>query len=156
MRDKRFLNRVMALSFFLWATCLAFSQTTELFISEYVEGSSNNKAIEIYNGTGANIDLSAGSYSLAFYANGSSTATTTINLTGTAIDGDVYVIRHSSAALQTLIDEGDQTDGSGWYNGDDAVALLKSGVTIDVIGQIGTDPGSEWGSGVTGTRDNTL
>jgi predicted extracellular nuclease len=156
MRDKRFLSRVLSLSFFLWGTCLAFSQTTELFISEYVEGSGNNKAIELYNGTGSNIDLSAGSYSLAFYANGSSSATTTINLTGTAIDGDVYVVRHSSAALQTLIDEGDQTDGSGWYNGDDAVALLKAGVTIDVIGQIGTDPGSEWGSGVTGTKDNTL
>ena len=26
---------------------------TELFISEYIEGTSNNKAIEIFNGTGA-------------------------------------------------------------------------------------------------------
>ena len=26
---------------------------TELFFSEYIEGSSNNKALEIYNGTGA-------------------------------------------------------------------------------------------------------
>ncbi len=31
---------------------------TDLIISEYVEGSSNNKFIEIYNGTGASIDLS--------------------------------------------------------------------------------------------------
>ena len=33
--------------------------TSELFISEYIEGSSYNKAIEIYNGTGADVDLSA-------------------------------------------------------------------------------------------------
>ena len=31
---------------------------SELFISEYAEGWSNNKAIEIYNPTGADIDLS--------------------------------------------------------------------------------------------------
>ena len=35
---------------------------TELFISEYVEGTSNNKAIEIYNPTGAAVDLAAGDY----------------------------------------------------------------------------------------------
>ena len=28
-----------------------------LYFSEYIEGSSNNKAIEIYNGTGAAVDL---------------------------------------------------------------------------------------------------
>lgn len=32
----------------------------ELFFSEYVEGSSNNKALEIYNGTGAAVDLLGG------------------------------------------------------------------------------------------------
>ena len=30
---------------------------TELFISEYVEGSHNNKALEIYNPTDTDIDL---------------------------------------------------------------------------------------------------
>jgi hypothetical protein len=34
------------------------SNATDLFISEYIEGSSNNKAIEIYNGTGSSVDLS--------------------------------------------------------------------------------------------------
>ena len=37
---------------------------TDLFISEYIEGSSNNKALEIFNGTGATIDLAAGGYKL--------------------------------------------------------------------------------------------
>ena len=36
------------------------------------------------------------------------------------------------------------------------VALKKEGLIIDVIGQIGTDPGTEWGSGLTSTADNTL
>ncbi len=35
---------------------------------------------------------------------------------------------------------------SGWFNGDDAVVLRKGTTVIDVIGQIGFDPGSEWGS----------
>ena len=47
---------------------LAFSQTTDLFLSEYAEGSSNNKYIEIYNGTGADVDLSG--YSLSSCSNG--------------------------------------------------------------------------------------
>lgn len=38
--------------------------TSDLFISEYIEGTSNNKAIEIYNGTGAPVDLATGNYVL--------------------------------------------------------------------------------------------
>src|SRR5436190_14740875 len=54
---------------------------SDLFISEYVEGTSNDKAIEIYNGTGSNITFSSGPYTLEVYANGSATATSTITLT---------------------------------------------------------------------------
>ncbi|MGH3040277.1 MAG: hypothetical protein ACRDNG_00790, partial [Gaiellaceae bacterium] len=35
---------------------------TELFFSEYIEGTSNNKALEIYNGTGAPYVLAAIGY----------------------------------------------------------------------------------------------
>ncbi len=45
---------------------------------------------------------------------------------------------------------------SGWFNGNDAVVLRKGTTVIDVIGQIGFDPGTEWGSGLTSTADNTL
>ena len=41
------------------------------FISEVVEGSSNNKYIEIYNGTGSDVDLSG--YSLSSCSNGCDT-----------------------------------------------------------------------------------
>ncbi|HEY9494676.1 MAG TPA: hypothetical protein VIR15_07480, partial [Intrasporangium sp.] len=37
---------------------------TELFFSEYIEGSSNNKALEIYNGTGAPVNLATGGYNV--------------------------------------------------------------------------------------------
>ena len=62
---------------------------SDLIISEYIEGSSNNKAIEIFNGTGAAIDLAAGGYRLQFFSNGSTTASVTINLNGTVAAGDV-------------------------------------------------------------------
>ena len=128
---------------------------SEIFISEYIEGTSNNKAIEIYNGTGAAVDLSTGGYNLQMYFNGNATAGLTINLTGTVADGDVYVIAHSSASAAILA-QADQTNGAGWFNGDDAVVLRKGTTVIDAIGQIGFDPGSEWGTGLTSTADNTL
>ncbi|MDO9086289.1 MAG: ExeM/NucH family extracellular endonuclease [Anaerolineaceae bacterium] len=131
------------------------AEITELFFSEYIEGSSNNKALEIYNGTGAAIDLSAGGYNIQMYFNGSASAGLTINLTGTVAYGDVYVVAQS-AANATILAQADQTNGAGWFNGDDAVVLRKGTTIIDVIGQIGFDPGTEWGSGLTSTADNTL
>jgi len=46
---------------------------TELFFSEYIEGSSNNKALEIYNGSGADITFTGGNYTVGLFPNGSST-----------------------------------------------------------------------------------
>jgi hypothetical protein len=125
---------------------------TELFFSEYIEGSSNNKALEIYNGTGVAIDLAAGGYNVQMFFNGNPVSTLTINLTGSVADGDVYVLAQSSANA-TILAQADQTNGSGWFNGDDAVVLRKGTTVIDAIGQSGFDPGTEWG-GIT--ADNTL
>ena len=52
-----------------------------------------------------------------------------------------------SSADATILAQADQTNGAGWFNGDDAVVLRKGTTVIDVIGQIGFDPGTEWGSG---------
>jgi predicted extracellular nuclease len=128
---------------------------TELFFSEYIEGTSNNKALEIYNGTGASVDLGTGGYNVQMFFNGSATAGLTINLVGTVANGDVFVLAQSSAAAAILA-QADQTNGAGWFNGDDAVVLRKGTVIIDAIGQIGFDPGTEWGTGLTSTADNTL
>src|SRR5437762_916502 len=130
----------------------------DLFISEYVEGSSNNKALEFYNGTGAPVDLAGNGYVVQFYFNGSTSTGTTVSLTGTVADGDVFVLAPTTAAAAILA-QADQTTTSSFYNGDDAVVLRKGGATgqiLDVIGQVGVDPGTEWGTGLTSTADNTL
>ncbi|MBW7882731.1 MAG: ExeM/NucH family extracellular endonuclease [Caldilineaceae bacterium] len=127
---------------------------TDLFISEYIEGTSNNKAIEIYNGTGAAIALS-GVYDIQVYFNGSTSSGLTIALLGTVAPGDVFVLGHA-AADPAILAQADQTNGSPWFNGNDAVVLRKSGVIIDSIGQIGVNPGTEWGTGLVSTADNTL
>ena len=71
-------------------TCGLFAQNcTDLFISEYVEGSSNNKAIELYNPTNESIDLS--NYALSRWGNGSTTPQTTF-LSGTIAAHDAFVV----------------------------------------------------------------
>ena len=132
---------------------VAQAAPTELFFSEYIEGSSNNKALEVYNGTAGSIPLAG--YDIQMCFNGNPVCILTIPLTGSVAAGDVHVVAQSSANA-TILAQADQTNASGWFNGDDAVLLRKNGVVIDSIGQVGFDPGTEWGSGLTSTADNTL
>ena len=75
----------------------------------------------------------------------------TINLTGTVAAGDVYVLAHSSANAAILA-QADQTNGAGWFNGDDAWCCARARRSSTSIGQIGNDPGTEWGTGSTEHR----
>ena len=125
----------------------------DLFISEYVEGSSSNKALEFYNPAGASVDLSGEVYMLEVYANGGSSPNSTIALTGTVSAGGTFVIKNSNASAGIVAQ---QTSGSLSFNGDDAVVLKKSGVVVDSIGQVGFDPGSTWSSGGVSTVNQTL
>ncbi|WP_114560422.1 ExeM/NucH family extracellular endonuclease [Desertihabitans aurantiacus] len=131
----------------------AAAPATDLFFSEYVEGSSNNKALEIYNGTGAAVDLSGYAVQVAF--NGSATPSLTLALEGTLAVGEVHVVA-ASGAVPAVLAEADQTTGSGLWNGDDAVLLVHDDAVVDSLGQLGVDPGSQWGSGDVSTADNTL
>ncbi|WP_110183026.1 ExeM/NucH family extracellular endonuclease [Nocardioides solisilvae] len=131
------------------------AEPTALLLTEYVEGSSNNKALEIWNGTAAPVDLGAAGYDVQVSSNGAATAGTTVALSGTVAPGDVFVLAHSSAAAEVLA-VADQTSGAGLWNGDDAITLRRGGAVVDSLGQVGVDPGSEWGSGATSTADNTL
>ena len=126
-----------------------------LLISEYVEGSSNNKAIEFYNNSGSLIDLEASNYNLEFYFNGNTSAGTTIPLTGTIEDGAVFVIADNDAGAE-ILNRTDLTSTSSFFNGDDAIVLKENGVVVDSLGQVGFDPGSQWGTGDVSTQDNTL
>ena len=129
----------------------------DLFISEYVEGMGTNQAIEIFNPTDTPMSLSASGYRLEFYANGSSTVTGGVVLIGTIQPGGTWVVVPTDAS-DALKAKANQTFSFSafWFDGNDAAALTHSGVAIDIIGQIGFDPGNEWGTGLTGTRDHTL
>lgn len=132
----------------------------DLIISEYVEGSSNNKYIEIYNGTGASVDLS--SYRIAIYPNGgiSPNPSSPTVLSGTLLHGQVLVLRNTSAALVLPDGVSSIVNTSITFNGDDAFALQKNitgtWTNIDVFGQIGYDPGTAWSTSGVSTLDKTL
>lgn len=132
------------LSLFIFTAATLFAQNTcnELFISEYVEGWSNNKALEIYNPTNNPINLSG--YFVSRYSNGATTATVanSIQLNGTVPAKGVYV-----AVLEKLDPNGTGQEAPVWdslqaradgfycpvynttnafyWNGNDAVLLAK-------------------------------
>lgn len=128
---------------------------SNLFFSEYIEGSSNNKAIEIYNGTG--VDVNLGGYTVELYANGSSSTTSTLTLASQVLaHGSVYIIANSLAG-EAISNVADVTSAVANFNGDDALVLKTPGGTvIDAIGQVGSDPGEQWGSDPVSTADNTI
>ncbi len=127
----------------------------ELFISEYIEGSSSNKAIEIFNPNPFPVDLTG--YSLKLFSNGSTEPTNPVDLTGTIAANGVYIVANASAVAE-ILNIANTTSTVTFFNGDDAVGLFKNNVLIDVFGLIGTDPGTAWDvAGVVGaTLDHTL
>lgn len=74
---------------------------SNLFFSEYIEGSSNNKSIEIYNPTSAAINLTG--YTLVKYLNGATTPSGTRALSGTIAAGDVYVISNNNSNTAIIL-----------------------------------------------------
>ena len=114
-------------------TTAAATGSSELFISEYIEGSSNNKAIEIANFTGSSVDLSI--YSLKRNTNGGATWGATLPLVGTLINGDVFVVANSlsNAAILSVTDLSSSADAM-LFNGNDPVGLFKNDILIDIVG----------------------
>ncbi|MBW6458589.1 MAG: endonuclease, partial [FCB group bacterium] len=115
--------------------------STKIFFSEYIEGTNYNKALEIYNGTGEDVNL--GNLTIKLYINGSETPGSTLDLSGALNNGDVYVIGYTAGAntaVQEILAVSDITTGGVTnFNGNDAVALFYNNVMIDVIGNIGLD-----------------
>ena len=135
------------------------AEPSSVFISEYIEGSGSNKAIEIYNGSGSTVDLS--NFRMYRANNGSATWQDTLNLSGSLATGEFYIIANPSADAAILA-LADTTDEITFYNGDDALALVENQnetwAIVDVIGILGIDPGSSWDvAGVVGaTNEQTL
>lgn len=109
----------------------------DLFISEYLEGGSFNKYIEIYNPTNQDIDLS--SYKLAMHSysgsadNGNDAGIKEIALTGTLAAKMVIVYKHSKATIYTGAAEVISDEVIN-FNGNDPVILYKGDNIIDYFG----------------------
>jgi hypothetical protein len=134
--------------------CLIVDGCTDLFFSEYLEGTGFNKALEIYNPTSGVIDLAG--YTVSLYTNGNVNPQTTYALSGSIAPSEVFVIANSQA-VEAILNQADATSSVTIFNGNDAVELRKNGVVIDVIGQVGEDPaGGYWPVGNGSTSDYTL
>lgn len=116
-------------------TTTSSSTATDLLFSEYIEGSSNNKALEISNATGASINLSI--YSIKKQTNGAGSWSTGLALTGTLNNGSKFTIVNSLMASSCYpISSANLSTSAGEmaFNGNDPIGLFKNGILIDIIG----------------------
>ena len=126
----------------------------DVIFSEYAEGNSNNKALELYNPTTAVIDLPA--YTAKLFSNGASTPTFVLSLSGTLAAGRTLLLVQSNATASFQVSGSVVADKVINFNGNDALTLEKSGVAIDRIGQVGVDPGTEWAANSVATANRTF
>ncbi len=107
-----------------------------LFLSEYVEGSSYNKALEIANLSGGVVDL--GSYSLTKISNENTEWGDEKKLEGSLNHGETFVLAHSRA-IPSILEQADLQMGGGIidFNGNDAIGLFKDGELVDILGKPG-------------------
>jgi hypothetical protein len=134
--------------------CTLGDGCTRLFISEYFEGNSQDKALEIYNPTPFPVDLD--NYDLLLYTNGATDFTAVAALEGILQPGAVYVVANSQANAAILA-EADLTGSIATFNGNDAIVLTYDLQPIDIIGVIGQDPGAQgWVWGNNTTTDHVL
>ncbi|MEO8235328.1 MAG: endonuclease [Flavobacterium sp.] len=118
-------------------TAIVAGTASDLFFSEYVEGTSNNKALEIINITGSTIDLST--YSIKRQTNGAGAWSSGLVLSGNLADGSVYFITNSltaSPCVPSRTADLSTAAGEMTFNGNDPVGLFKSGTLIDIIGTL--------------------
>lgn len=110
---------------------------TELYISEYVEGGSFNKYIELYNPTEQDIDLSQYTLGMHNYskdaAGGNDNGIKTQVLSGTLKSKQVIVYKHTDAVAYTgtVVDLGKDVMN---FNGNDPIILYKGEEVIDFLG----------------------
>ncbi len=153
---------------------------TTMFFSEYVEGSGNNKGMEIYNPTASSINMN--NFRYVRYSNGSLSSTDSTDLVGTInAYGTFLIVNGQTVASGTTSPAVDPslyamaTPPTGmtdhaypaptYANGDDALVLIQKSPykILDIFGKIGEDPGTAWtnvspftGAGAWITADHTL
>lgn len=156
---------LLSLSLIAAAFTVNAQDCSELFISEYVEGSGNNKAFEIYNPTSGTIALSTTSgtlvtsnYRIVRYSNGSFSGADSTDLVGSIPSYSTFVIANGqtsgtasspacSPTLQAMAQQLDHAYPAPTYaNGDDAIVLVRISPykIIDIFGEIGVQPTTAW------------
>ena len=161
------MRKIFVVAAMFLSASLSFAQEvtpcSEIFISEYVEGSRNNKALELYNPTDAEIDLSQ--YRTTRWQNGSATWSSQYsdalsgkisprgtfvvvidrtNLDGTGVDTPVVETLRNKADL--FVSKDYNVSYSMSFNGDDALSVDKyyadyeTWVAVDIFGKIGERP----------------
>jgi hypothetical protein len=144
----------------LFALAPLSAHAQDIFVTQYVETESGTtpKGVELINNTGALIDFSVTPLIFEVYVNGNSSPTTQAEVTsGTLGDLEVIVVGGDDLATYMAREKPGVlfVNDSFSFNGDDAIEVLLDGVRQDVIGQIGTDPGSAWeGNGVSTAGQN--
>lgn len=173
------MRRILLLAGILFLIPLSFKaqNCSEIFISEYVEGSYNNKALEIYNPTNSTIDLTK--YRLTRWQNGqapvpppaqfSDTLYGSIgpnevrvlvldrrNPAGTGVDTQVFASLQAKANL--WLSKTYSVSFAMSFNGDDALSLDKhvgsEWIPVDIFGKIGEQPKLTGSSRVIGWSDS--
>ncbi len=149
---KQLILTITAAVFF---SLMGSAQVCNLFFSEYLEGASNNKAIEVYNPLNVTVDLT--DYVIYRYNNGSPTPTDSLFPQGTLAPGAVFVAGNPSA-VPGITAVSDTLHTITFFNGDDAMELRyrPTNTTLDIIGIIGNDPGTNWVVGSGATSEFTL
>ncbi len=159
------MKKLLLIMFAAFFASFTYAQEcTDLFISEYVEGSGNNKAIEIYNPTLDAIDLSP--YQLVRYSNGGFTPNA-VGLTGTIESKGTFVVvldkqdpdgtGFEQPVDSALAEKADiflcpvyEVNKMMYFNGNDAVTLETiTGDIIDIFGVPGppmTSDDNGWGN----------
>ncbi|MFP1681881.1 ExeM/NucH family extracellular endonuclease [Alloalcanivorax sp. C16-1] len=133
---------------------MACSAQGNILISEYVEGSGQNKALELYNSGDTSQSLNG--YVLERYSNGATTASSSLALDGQNLAGGDVLVIVTSQATGTLAGLADITSATINHNGDDAYVLRNADGVVDSFGRVGEDPGSAWTGGGLSTADRTL
>lgn len=159
-----FMKKILVSILLLSIVKVGFTQTPNVFFSEYFRAGNNITALEIVNASGSAVDISK--LRIRTYYNGStspsSASTTNLADDGSTTeipDGGVFVFYNLKGFTGKLSKDmpnapaskrgGLQTGGSMGFNGNDAVSLEysadgKTWVMIDLMGRIGEDLGSAW------------